>query len=105
LIPSLRNTSSKEAVNLLSRSWIRKRIRSEQAGEAEVAGLLNDPGAGRVAGAAGEVDTPAAKLNEEEHVQAAERDRLDREKVAGEHARGLLAKECRPAQRCVAAQA
>jgi hypothetical protein len=37
----------------------------EEAGEAEVARLLSDPGAGRVAGAAGEVDTAAAKLAEE----------------------------------------
>jgi hypothetical protein len=32
LIPSLRNRSSKAAVNLLSRSWIRKRIRSRGPG-------------------------------------------------------------------------
>jgi hypothetical protein len=70
----------------------------EQAGEAEVASLLNDPGSGRVRCATGEVDTPAAKLDEEEHVEAAQPDRLDGEEVAGEHARGLLSKERGPTQ-------
>src|SRR4029453_17225468 len=72
----------------------------EEAGEAEVARLLSDPGAGRVAGAAGEVDAAAAKLDEEQDVEAAERDRLDGEEVTGEHARRLLAEEVAPARTC-----
>jgi hypothetical protein len=36
-----------------------------------------------------------AELDEEEHVQAPQRDRLDREEVAGEQARGLAAQEDR----------
>ena len=67
LMPSLRNTSSKGAVNLLSRSWIRKRIRSINA--------------------TGKVDAPAPELDEEEHIETTQRDRLDREEVAGEQAR------------------
>jgi hypothetical protein len=39
------------------------------------------------------VDAAAAELDEEEHVVAAERDRLDDEEVAGEQARSLLAEE------------
>src|SRR5215207_603876 len=69
----------------------------EHAGEAEVARLLSHPGAGGIGRATGEMDAPAAKLDEEEHVQAAQGDGLDGEEVAGEHARGLPTKECRPA--------
>jgi hypothetical protein len=72
----------------------------EQAAEAEVARLLNDPPCGRVRGATCQVDAAPAELDEEEDVQPAQRDRLDGEEVAGEHARGLPAKERRPAQRC-----
>jgi hypothetical protein len=70
----------------------------EQAGEAEVACLLRDPGPGRVGSAARQVEAAAAELDEEEHVVATERDRLDGEEVAGEHARGLLAEEGPPAR-------
>ena len=59
----------------------------KDVGETEVARLLNHPGAGRVRRAPGEVDRPAAELDEEEHVEAAQRDRLDGEEVAGEQAR------------------
>src|SRR6266536_3879005 len=68
----------------------------EQAGEAEVARLLEHPVSGRVCRAAGEVDAPAAELDEEEHVEAAQRDRLDGKEVAGDGACGLLANERRP---------
>src|SRR5947208_16949995 len=49
----------------------------EDAGEAEVARLLGDPGAGWVGRATGEVDATAFEFDEEEHVEAAERDRFD----------------------------
>ena len=49
----------------------------EQAGEAEVARLLGDPGAARIGGAASEVDAAAFEFDEEEHVEAAQRDCLD----------------------------
>jgi hypothetical protein len=97
-IPSLRNTSSKEALNLLSRSLTRNRAPLKQLGEAEVAGLLGDPAAGRIRGAACEVDAPAADLEKEEHVEAAERDRFDREEITREHAGPLLAQERPPVQ-------
>src|SRR5207253_1579204 len=71
---------------------------SAALGKAEVARLLCDPGAARVGGAAREVDAAAAELDEEENVKAAERGRLDREEVAGEHARGFLAEEVLPAR-------
>jgi len=50
------------------------------AGEAEVARLLGDPGTGRVGGAASQVDAAAATFDEEEDVEATQRDRLDGEK-------------------------
>src|SRR5919204_2893791 len=56
----------------------------EQAGEAEVARLLGHPGTRRVARATGQVDAAALELDEEEHVEAAQRQRLDGEEIAGE---------------------
>ncbi len=70
----------------------------EQVAEAEVAGLLGDPAAGRVRGAVGKVDAPAAYLEKEQHVETAERDRLDSEEIARQHAGRLLAQERPPAQ-------
>jgi hypothetical protein len=43
------------------------------------------------------VDTPTAEFDEEEHVQAAQGERLDGEEVAGEQTRRLPAKERWPA--------
>jgi hypothetical protein len=64
----------------------------------ELAGLLGDPGARRVGGAAGEMNAPTRELDEEEDVQALERDRFDCEEVDREDAVGLLPKECPPRQ-------
>ena len=44
------------------------------------------------------MDAAALELDEEEHVEAAERDRLDREEIAGEHGGRLLAQEKPPAR-------
>src|SRR5438093_13232579 len=97
VMPSLRKTSSKAPLNLLSRSWIRKRIRSKMpvklrlraccVSQAPV-GLVVQPARWTAA---------ACECDEEEHVEATQRDRLDGEKVAGKHARGLLAQELSPA--------
>jgi hypothetical protein len=67
----------------------------EQAGEAEVPRLLGDPAARRVGRAARQVDASAFKLDEEQDVEATQRDRLDGEEVAGDDARGLLAEGSR----------
>ena len=66
----------------------------------ELACLLGNPGAGRVGGAAGEVNAAAAELDEEEHVVTAERERLDGEEVTGERTRRLLTEELAPARPC-----
>src|SRR6266511_4102532 len=68
----------------------------EDTREAEVAGLLGNPGAGRVRRAAREVDAAAVEFDEEQHVEAAERKRLDGEEIAREHARRLPAEKHRP---------
>jgi hypothetical protein len=68
----------------------------EDTREAEVAGLLGDPGAGRVRRAAREVDAAAFEFDEEQDVEAAERERLNSEEITGEHARRLPAKKRRP---------
>jgi hypothetical protein len=69
----------------------------EQSREAEIARLLRYPGAGRIGRATGEVDAAACEFDEEEHVEAAQRERLDCEEIAGVHARSLLAEEVAPA--------
>src|SRR5207245_4419221 len=73
----------------------------EEPGEAEVARLLGDPGTGRISRATCQVDAAAVLLDEEEDVEAAERDRLDGKEVTREHARGLLAEEVAPARACM----
>jgi hypothetical protein len=44
------------------------------------------------------VDAAACEFDEEEDVEAAQRDRLDGEEIASEHAHGLLAQELLPAR-------
>ena len=62
----------------------------------EVARLLGDPAAVRV-GAAGDVlDPPGRERDEEEDVDPLQEDGLDREEVAGEHARRLRSQEGSP---------
>src|SRR5437868_6501964 len=98
-IPSLAKTASKSRVNLLPVAHEEAKRRSpllECPGE--LSGLLGDPGARRVRGAAGQVDTSAAELDEEEHVQPPQRDRLDGEEVDREHARGLRSQERVPGE-------
>jgi hypothetical protein len=99
-IPSLAKTASTSRVNLLSRSRMRKRnggCRSWSV-QANWRVCLGDPGARRVGGTAGQVDTSAAELDEEEHRQPLQRDRLDREEVDRERARGLRSQEGTPGQ-------
>jgi hypothetical protein len=62
----------------------------------EVARLLHDPATARMGSTAREMDTSTLELDEEEHVVATQERRFDREEVACEHARGLLAQELAP---------
>jgi hypothetical protein len=64
----------------------------------DLARLLADPSSGRVGGAAGEVDAPATQLDEQEHVQPSQRDRLDGEEVDREHALRLCPQERAPGE-------
>src|SRR6266542_3693808 len=66
----------------------------------QVARLLRDPGAVRVRGHAGQMHATTLELDEEEHVQASQPERLDREEVTLEDPGRLLAQERPPAHTC-----
>jgi hypothetical protein len=87
-MPSLRKMASKSRVNLLSRSRTRKRAEVARSGkvQGELARLLCHPGAAGIGRTTREMNAATAKLDEEEHVQPLQRDRLDCEEVDGEHA-------------------
>jgi hypothetical protein len=97
-MPSLAKTASKSRVNLLSRSRIRKRKREgcSWSVQAKLARLLGHPGAGWVGGAASEVDAAAGKFDEEEDIEALQRDCLHCEEVDREHALRLRPQEGAP---------
>ena len=92
------NTASKAAMNLLSRSRIRKPKLLGVVAEIhdQVAGLLSDPGAGGVGGDSGEVHAAAAVLDHDEDVVAAEEDVVDVREVHGEDRSGLRGQELLP---------
>ena len=71
-MPSLTKTSSKLARNFESRSWIRNLTSPSAPEKLRFARLLHHPAAARVRGSAAEMDAPALKLDEEEHVVAAQ---------------------------------
>src|SRR5512132_4580352 len=97
--PSLWNTSSNEVVNLPSRSWIRKRIRSNRPVKPRLRACWTTQAPVGFLGAAGEVNASASELDEEQHAAATQRHRLDGEEVAGEQARRLATQKGRPALR------
>ena len=55
----------------------------------EVTGLLGDPGPDRAGGHAGQEDFPTLQLEEEQDINAPERDRVDVEEITCEGAGGL----------------
>ena len=62
----------------------------------QIAGVLGEPGAGRVGGDAEDVHPTAGVLDDEERVQPVLGDRVDVEQVAGEDRLGLRSEELRP---------
>src|SRR5437870_11534631 len=64
--------------------------------DGEVAGLLGDPASVRVRAAGDVLNPPGCERDEEEHVDPLQEDRLDRQEVAGEHARRLRSEEGSP---------
>jgi hypothetical protein len=55
--------------------------------------LLRDPGSDRVGGHASQEDFAALEVDEEQHIEPAQRDRVDVEEVASEGTGGLSSKE------------
>ena len=91
-------TASKTVVNLASRS-------PDEEPEAltgiveideQVAGLLGQPGSGRVGGDAEDVYAAGGVLDDEERVEPVQGDRVRVEQVAGQDALGLRLQELRP---------
>jgi hypothetical protein len=62
----------------------------------QVPGLLGDPGPDRVSRYPGQVDHAALEVDEEEHINAPEHDRVDVKEVAGKGASRLGSQEVRP---------
>ena len=75
LTPSERNTSSKLAVNFVSRSRIRNLNPAIlfSAGTGQVPSDLGDPGAAWMLGHAQEMDSPTPQLDHELHVESPEK--------------------------------
>jgi hypothetical protein len=92
------NTASKAAVNLLSRSRIKKPEPVASVAEAneQVAGLLGKPGAGGMSGDAGDVHAAAAVLDHHQDVEATQEDGVDVGEVDGEDRLGLGGEELLP---------
>src|SRR6266508_66912 len=74
------------------------RRRSFRERPCELARLLRPPGPIRVCRAASEMHTPSAKLDEEEHIQTSEPERLDGEEIARDHRLGMRPQELAPAE-------
>ena len=88
-------TSSKGAVNFESRSRI-KNVTTRPfvlKPGCEVPRLLGDPGPDRMCRDARQEDLATLEVDEEQHVEAVERDRADVEEVTSEHACSLCSKE------------
>ena len=84
------------AITIVDQEPRRHRSLAERPGK--LPRLLNGPTAIRVRSAAGEVNAARAKLKKEEHVDPAEPKRLDREKVASNHRRGVRTDEHAPTE-------
>ena len=61
----------------------------------QVAGLLGDPDGRRARGAAGHEHASGLELAEEQHEQRLQAERLDRQAITGEHARGMARRNAR----------
>ena len=97
-MPSEANTSSKLAVNFASRSSDQEPERPTVLGEipGEVAGNLGDEGAGRMIGDTEDVDYAALELDDEQHIELVETDRVHDEEVGSQDALGLGGEELLP---------
>src|SRR5439155_13512219 len=87
-MPASVNTAAKAAVNFASRSRSRNRSVSVRRSRS-ISTLRAYPRAGRGTGHPGDLYLPGSDLDEEEHVDPFEEDRVDGEEVAGQNAAGL----------------
>jgi hypothetical protein len=80
LSPSEVNTASKAAVNVVSRSRIRKRKDGDPLTEVhEVASGLGGPGCGRMSSHAQDVNPAGAYFHDEQDIESAQRDGVEGE--------------------------
>ena len=75
--------------------WLELTVRNAPG---QVAGLLRDPVAVGVIGAAGQVHPAGGQLDEEEDVEAAEQDGIDGEEVTSQNGAGVSKEEFAPRQ-------
>ena len=97
-MPSLRKTSSKGPLYLLSRSRIRKRTPWSEKSRPRLRACWVTQAPVGLRGAAGEPDAPAAVGDEEQRVVAAQEHALDGEEIARDDARRLRVQELAPAR-------
>src|SRR6266540_2658135 len=95
-MPSLRKNSSKAPLYLLSRSRMRKRTPLSLKSRPRLRACCVTHSPVGVPRAAGKPDTTARMRDEEEHVEAAQQDRLNREEVTRDDAARLRAQELAP---------
>ncbi len=84
------------AVTIVDQEAVRCRSSGERP--RKLSGLLGDPASVGVGGATCEVHAPAADLEEEDHIEAAEPERVDGKEIAGDNRLGVRAQELAPAE-------
>ena len=84
------------AVTVVDQEAGRCRSLGERPGK--LSGLLGDPASVAVGRATREVDAPAADLEEEEHIETAEPERVDHKEIARDDRLGVSAQELAPAE-------
>src|SRR6266545_6960122 len=93
---SVRNTSSNGPENFASRVVQEEPDRGEPLLDGEVPSLLRDPRRVGMRRRAHHVHSPRRDLDEEQHIERLQPERLHGEEIAGQDARGLRAEELGP---------
>src|SRR5438067_7374169 len=99
LMPSVRTTSSKAWLSFRSRSWMRNRKGCwSPSCMARLRACWGDPASVRIRAAGDVLDPSGRERDEEEDVDPTQEDGLDRQEVAGQHARRLRSEEDSPSR-------